>query len=252
MAHKITIWALLIFPLLVPPAGALNTDSLFTAGNQLYDSAQYRQALQTYLELERNGFQSAALFFNIGNSYFKEGELGYAILYYLRAQRLDPGDDEIKTNLEFARQFMPTIMEGVKINPVSAFFDSITAPFTLNGLAWISSLFFVILMLTISARLYFQNSSLLTRIVTILLLILLLVSSGLTTYKYRTDYLARKGVIIASEAKVLSGPDDDNDVEFTGGAGLTFVVQKELNDFYQVIFENKRKGWIRKAEVAII
>lgn len=238
--------------LLLQTASALNTDSLFVSGNHLYDSAQYRQALDSYLELESGGYQSAALFFNIGNCYFKEGDLGHAMLYYLRAQRLDPGDDEIKTNLEFARQFMPTIMEGVRINPVSGFIDTITAPFTLNSLAWISSLFFVLLMLTIGIHIYFQNSGLLSKIVSYLILILLLVSSGLTTYKYRVDYLARKGVIVASEAKVLSGPGEDNDIEFTGGAGLTFVVQKELNDYYQVIFENKRKGWVRKAEVAII
>lgn len=238
--------------LLLQTASALNTDSFFVAGNHLYDSAQYRQALDTYLKLENGGYQSAALFFNIGNCYFKEGDLGHAMLYYLRAQRLDPGDDEIKTNLEFARQFMPTIMEGVRINPVSGFIDTITAPFTLNKLAWISSLFFVLLMLTIGIRIYFHNSGLLSKMVSYLILILLLVSSGLTTYKYRVDYLARKGVIVASEAKVLSGPGEDNDIEFTGGAGLTFVVQKELNDYYQVIFENKRKGWVRKAEVAII
>ena len=250
--HKYFVLFALAVALLPGVTAALDADSLFNAANRLYEDADYKGALNGYLKLEENNYQSASLYFNTGNCFFKEGELGYAILYYLRAQKITPGDEEIKSNLEFARQFLPTIMEGVRINPVSGFFDSLAAPFTLNGIAWTSSIFFVVFMLLLSARLYYRFHGLMAKIATYLAVVLLLASSGLTTYKYRTEYLTRRGVIVAPEAKILSGPGGDNEIEFTGGSGLTFEIQKEVDEYYQVIFENKRKGWISKVDASII
>jgi hypothetical protein len=90
------------------------------------------------------------------------------------------------------------------------------------------------------------------KIIITVMIVLLAVAGGLTTYKYRTDYVTSRGVIVADEARVFSGPGEDNDLEFTGVFGLTFEVEKSASDYYLVIFENKRKGWIKKDKVAII
>jgi hypothetical protein len=230
----------------------LNVDSTFTAANRAYDNKDYEAALNGYLELEKSNNISAPLYFNTGNCYFRQGKLGYAILYYLRAKRLSPRDDDIAANLAFARQFMPTSLEGVKINPVASFFDSLVAPFTLNGLAWTASMAFIIFMLFLSAVVFFQWRGFRMKMAGYVLLVLVLASSGMTTYKYRTDYMTPKGVIVADEAQVYSGPGEDNDLEFLGAYGLTFEIEKSLGDYYRVIFENQRKGWIKKSNVEII
>jgi hypothetical protein len=80
----------------------------------------------------------------------------------------------------------------------------------------------------------------------------MLIGLGMTTYKYRIEYLTRTGVIVSEEARVFSAPAEDSDVEFVGAFGLTFEVGKRLDDYYLVIFENKRKGWIRKDDIGII
>lgn len=233
-------------------ARAVDADSLFGEANILYQDKQYDQALEKYAMLERAGYRSAPLYFNIGNCYFKEGKPGYAILYYLKAKRIDPFDEDINTNLTFARQFMPTRLEGVQINPVTTFFDTIVEPFSLNNLAWISSLLFILFMLLWAARIYFDYSTLITKIALFSLLALVIISSGMTTYIYRTDYLTEKGVVVSDEARIFSGPGEDNDVEFVGGFGLEFEVERESGDYYLVLFENKRKGWIHKANIEII
>lgn len=250
---KLTI-AIIITALFIPvPAiSAYNADSLFAAACRFYESKDYSSALQNYLQLEKDDHISAALYFNIGNCYFKEGKIGYSILYYLRAQHLKPNDDDISSNLAFARQFMPTTLEGVRINPVTSFFNSVVSPFTLNGWAWISSLLFVLLMLFLSALVYFGWRGFQLKIAGYALFFLLIISSSLTTYKYRTEYLTRRGVVVADQAQVFSGPGEDNNVEFNGAFGLTFEIEKESGDYYLVIFENGRKGWIGKNRVEII
>lgn len=233
-------------------AQGLNTDSVFTAANHAYDNKDFAAALNGYLKLETANSISAPLYFNIGNCYFRQGKLGYAILYYMRAKRLTPRDGDIAANLAFARQFMPTSLEGVKINPVTSFFDSVVSPFTLNGLAWTASLVFIVFFLFLSGVIFFQWRGFWIKAAGYVLLALVLISSGMTSYKYRSDYMVPKGVIVADEAQVYSGPGEDNDLEFVGAYGLTFEVEKSLGDYYRVIFENQRQGWIKKSRVEII
>ena len=227
-------------------------DNLFKSAGEYYQNKNFEEALWIYKEIEETGARSASLYFNMGNCYFKLSKPGYSILYYLKAQKIDPYDADIETNLEFIQQFMPTRLEGVQINPVNSFMDIMVEPFTLNALAWVSSALFILLLLFWAIRIYMGLGTLFSKSLIAILLILVLFSSGLTTYKYRTGYLTERGVIVADEARVYSGPGEDNDVEFVGGFGLEFEVEKESGDYYLVMFENKRKGWIKKDNAAII
>lgn len=230
-------------------AFAFNSDSLFNSAGNYYQNQNYDEALNIYLGIEQKNYESAPLYFNIGNCFFKKGKIGYAILYYLRAQKLSPGDADIETNLEFARMFMPTRMEGIEINPVTAFFDMIVDSYTLNLIAWVASVLFILLMLYFSIIMFLQWRGLVIKISVYIMLSLVLVSSGLASYKFRTDYLTEKGVIVADETRILSGPGEDNDVEFVGVFGLTFEIEKETDNYYLVLFENKRKGWVKRGDV---
>ncbi len=242
------IFSILII-LIASSAYGFNADSLFNSAGNYYQNQDYDEALKIYIEIEQKNYQSAPLYFNIGNCFFKKGKLGYAILYYLRAQKLNPGDADIETNLEFARLFMPTRLEGIKINPVMAFLDMIVDSYTLNLIAWVASVLFILLILYLSVLMFLQWRGLIIRIFVYIMIFLVLVSSGLASYKFRTDYLTEKGVIVADETRILSGPGEDNDVEFVGVYGLTFEIEKETDNYYLVLFENKRKGWVKRGDV---
>jgi tetratricopeptide (TPR) repeat protein len=231
---------------------AFDPDSLFLQAGKHFESQEYELALADYEKLTGGGYISAPIYYNIGNCYFKKGELGYAILYYLRAKRLDPNDDDITANLAFARQFMPTRLEGVTINPVTEFLGVVTAPFTLEGIAWLSSTLFILFILLLSAIIYFRLGHVGVKIAAYILLVLVLISSGITSYKFRNEYLIKNGVVVAEEARVFSGPTEDSDLEFVGAFGLTVEIKKSVSNYYLVIFENKRKGWIKKDNVETI
>ena len=89
---------------LAPGLGFAQNDQ-FTAGNQHYANKEYARAIKAYQQVLAQGVESAQLYYNLGNAYFKHGDLGHAIANYLKARRLDPANEEIQFNLEFARQF---------------------------------------------------------------------------------------------------------------------------------------------------
>ncbi len=76
----------------------------FTAANIAYKAQDYTRAIEGYEAILKSGKESGAIYYNLGNSYFKQGELGRAILNYERARRLMPRDADLNFNLQYVRQ----------------------------------------------------------------------------------------------------------------------------------------------------
>lgn len=84
-------------------ANAQELDSLWFKANDAYAMGEYGNAAEDYSLIEKEGYGSSGLFYNMGNVYYKQGNIAKAILYYERALKLDPSGKDIKTNLEIAR-----------------------------------------------------------------------------------------------------------------------------------------------------
>ena len=78
-------------------------DSLWKAGVESYNAGDFAGALQDWEEIRSAGLMSRELYYNLGNAYFKDGQLAQSILWYERALRLDPSDADVRYNLEYAR-----------------------------------------------------------------------------------------------------------------------------------------------------
>jgi len=80
--------------------------ALFDAANRLYEQGKYREAAAAYEQLLAQGRANAALYFNLGNAWYKAGEAGRAILNYRLAERLAPRDPDIQANLRLTRELV--------------------------------------------------------------------------------------------------------------------------------------------------
>ena len=97
MKNKITILILFIFsviPGIVRGADVADADSA-------YNAKEYAKAISIYNELIEENGTSAPVLFNLGSAYYQAGDYGQAMLNYLRARRLDPGNEEINANLRY-------------------------------------------------------------------------------------------------------------------------------------------------------
>ena len=77
--------------------------SQFTKANQEFASGDFKAAIADYEEMVRAGEDAPNLFYNLGNAYFRQKDLGRAILNYERALALDPRHPEAQANLRIAR-----------------------------------------------------------------------------------------------------------------------------------------------------
>ena len=79
--------------------------------NDAYRSGAYEEAIEAYEALLSEGYRSEALYFNLGNSYYRVGELGRGVLNYERAARLDPADPDVRHNLSVLRSKLEDDLE---------------------------------------------------------------------------------------------------------------------------------------------
>ncbi len=221
-------------------------EDLFAQGNIQYDSTHYIEAIGAYNKILALGQESPELYLNLGNAYFESGDLGHAILNYLRAQRLNPADEDIRDNLAYARGFVSIQLEGVELNPIAEFFGGITGRASLGFWAWLSSGVLFILCFLLAYRIVTRVRTFVLRfgIASFLFVFIALVS--LTTFKYRHEFAADRAVVTLPEVAVTDRPSRDATVEFKAAAGLEVVIRERSGDFVLALFANKRQGWLSK------
>lgn len=105
---------IIVFPAFDPSASARpeldpSPEAVFTEANSAYREGDFTKAAGLYQGLYDAGYLNGNLLYNLGNTYFKLGTKGRAILYYERAQRLIPGDADLKANLNYA---LADVQEG--------------------------------------------------------------------------------------------------------------------------------------------
>jgi tetratricopeptide (TPR) repeat protein len=92
---------------LAAPAPEAAEPKVFTAeelaaqADSAYSKDSYAQAEALYLQALKAGGSSSTLFYNLGNAYYRQGNLGKAIVNYERALKLDPTNSDARANLEF-------------------------------------------------------------------------------------------------------------------------------------------------------
>ena len=70
-------------------------DSLFVEANELYRQEKYAEALKSYEEIENMELESWALYYNMGNIYYRMNQVAPAIYYYEKALVLSPENRDV-------------------------------------------------------------------------------------------------------------------------------------------------------------
>jgi len=233
---------------LAPAAGTVpgkDPARLVAEGNQAYTDGEIVTALAKYREALALGVNDAVLHYNLGNAYARLGQLGKAIVCYLRAERLDPRNQDIKTNLNWVRSHirdlelssgrMPPVVEQVYRLLISLPLDS-----------WCIVLLVMLWMMAIVvAWSWYRNvfddrqRRLLLTCGTLLLLTLAIV--GWRFYDERVRNLA---VVVVEEVEVRSGPAITFPVVFRLHDGLTLTWRDEQNGWSQVGLGGEWVGWV--------
>lgn len=220
------------------------------ASNALYEDGHYEQAARSYQQLADKGYDDPALYYNLGNAYFKQDDLGRAILNYLRAERLAPRDDDIRANLDFARDQTLDVLEDGEA-PFVRFATSLLSRVTIGELAAValaSWLLFAagLLLAMIGPRRWAAW----TRTAAAAAAVLLLLGGGSLAGRLYLESASRDAVILAEEVDVVSGPGSRYTPEFTLHAGAETGLVERRGAWARIALPGgSLQGWVPAASV---
>jgi len=203
--------------------------------NQAYEAGDYLQAAAGYEAIIRYGVHNSDVYYNLGNAYFKHGDLGRAIINYRRAYRLDPRDTDILTNLSISRAQTVDRLEATDERTLANLVQFAEEWLTLREAAFLALFLWIILCgLAILAIVLPRQRRL--WIVGIAAVGLFLVTGLLSiANRYYTEQRNPPAVIVAQQVDVTSGP---------GGADQ-YLVEFDLHSGAEVSLLESRPGWRR-------
>jgi tetratricopeptide (TPR) repeat protein len=227
---------------------AASPDELYFQAGQAYKSGNFQEAGRLYTELTANGSVSGHIYYNLGNTFFRQGDLGRAILNYERARLLMPRDADLTFNLGFARDRTHDAVEPVS-RPLAIFFfwlDSFSVSEVFGLFAIINLLFFAALAL----RLTFRREWTFSLFVTIL--VFWAIAGPCLAVKWYQSAADSRAVILASEVDVLAGPDPKDTELFKLHAGTLVHAERDEAGWTLIRIADDKRGWVKSEAIGLV
>ena len=234
---------------------AKDLDSLWTAGVQAYSDGRFSDASSAWTSIEESGQKSATLYYNLGNSWFKQGNYPKAILNYERALRLDPSYSDARYNLEFTNSFVQD-----KIEPVPEFILKSVARkvcYVMSSNAWAAIFLVLFAAALVMGLLYMLGVSVGRRRIGFYCgIVLLLFSIGALSFSVwqKSDSLKSDTAIVMSPvSSVKSSPSSGSSKDlFVIHEGTKVTILDEVGSWKNISLADGRQGWIPSSDLEVI
>jgi tetratricopeptide (TPR) repeat protein len=224
---------------------AEDAGAAFEKANRLYEQGQYTEAIANYEALVQSGKYSAPLLFNLGNAYFKNGQLGRAIYNYRRAESLAPRDPDIQANLRFARD---RISGSAPIQAPG--WRRLLGYFSLNELAVTSAFALWLLIALLSAGRFRPALRPALRTYITVAGVFFWMSLCVLVVAYRAARVP-SAIAVQDRLVVHLGPLTESQAAFTITDGTELRLENRREGWLQISDRSNRTGWVETNQVLV-
>jgi tetratricopeptide (TPR) repeat protein len=221
----------------------------FLSALEAYKAGDYPGAIAQFKSIVQGGVVNGRLYYNLGNAYLKNSELGPAILWYERALELMPSDPDLRFNLEYARSLTKDVPEesGSPLARILFFWnyqlgarDVKMVAIGLNLLVWLS------IALWRSTR---RRGPARTALVAAFPALVFALTA---LFNYAMAARFQPAVVLFEQVAVRAGLEESATELFVLHAGAKVRVVKQLKDHFQIRFSDDKLGWVPKDRIGII
>lgn len=230
-------------------------DDLWKNAVREYSEGKWEDAIASFVNISEMGLESPELYCNIGDAYFKGGDLPHAILYYERALKTDPSYSDAKYNLGIAASLIKDRIDPVPEFVLKSWTKSLC--YILDSDGW-AVLFIVFLGLTLAMVLLFLLGTAVAArragfYSAIVFLLLAGVSLGFSLWQ-RTEYMkADSAIVMRPVSAVKSSPSAESSTDlFILHEGTKVGILDEVGDWRNIELADGRRGWMRISEMEVI
>ena len=218
----------------------------FAKANFYYNESRYDTALVIYEKIMNDGYVSASLLYNIGNTYFKLRNYPMAILHYEKALKIDPTNEDTKHNLAIANALITDKIEPMPVFFMTKWWRNVGNLHSANGWAKASLIFFAILLLILFGYITARTSR--TRKITfftgILTLVLVICSLIFAYQKHKYINEHNEAIVMTPTITVKSSPSSSGVDLFVLHEGTKVEIIDNTDKWDKIKIADGSVGWM--------
>jgi len=231
-----------------------DSNSIMQSANEYYKNNRYQLAIEEYNKLLLDGFEGTSLYYNLGNAHYRLGKVGYAILYFQKALKLSPNDEDVKHNLALAKLNLKDKVDTLPPFFIFNLWEGLLASFSVTG--WTIIVYIVFILFLIVTVSYFFSRNVTEQRISFFsgagLTIALVFAIILLVVKMNKEYNVKDGIIVETAVVVKSSPDFSSKDSFQIHEGLKVRVEDHVDDWVKIRLNDGKIGWINEKSIGII
>lgn len=230
---------------------AQTVEQLFENANKLYQENKFEEAIKVYEEIEAQGAISSALYYNIGNAYYKLNKVAPTIYNFEKALQLDPLNEDARNNLIFSKRLTLDKIEEVPQSFLQKINKNYLQKLSYNQWAIVIVVFsflgaILFLLFYFSdvpwrKRLFFTTS--------IISFILLIAAVIITINQYDLEKNTIEAIVFAEVVEVKNEPLSSSSEAFTLHEGTKVFVLDEVDNWKKIKLADGKIGWILSEKI---
>ena len=247
---KFVLLFVIVFSMLFE-AKAQKPEDLLTRANTLYNENAFDSALVIYKDIVDQGYSSATLYYNIGNTYYKLRNYPLAIYYYEKSLKLEPNNEDTKHNIEIAKLFLTDKIEAVPELFIKTWWNKLSNSFSANTWAILTliligaTLACIFFYITAKSRILKKSMF----FIGILMIILMTSSLSISAKKYNYISTHNEGIIITPTITIKSSPSTSGVDLFVLHEGSKVKILDNTDGWEKIKIANGSIGWLPSTSV---
>jgi len=226
-------------------------DEVIKSAEAAYIQEDYTKAIELYNDVLKVHGESAEIFYNLGNSYFKVGQIAPAILNYERALLLDPGDGDIRINLQIARMRAVDKIEPIRRFFLVEWFEDVQNMGSVDSWASLGVVCFILfigclILFFFSKWIHLKKIGFYTGI----LLLFIVILSNIFASNQKSKLVNRvNAIVFTPTVTVKSSPDNSGTDIFVLHEGTKVLIRSTLGEWSEIELEDGNVGWMPSRDI---
>lgn len=221
---------------------------------EAYTKEDYNEAIELYEDILNKNGESSAVYYNLGNAYYKANKIAPAILNYERALLLAPADGDIRFNLQMAKQKAVDQIEPLDTFFVNKWFDRMQNLASVDTWATLALICFVLFIGCLI--LYFFSRKLLLKksgfYAGIFLLVIVIAANIFAANQKKELKNRNTAIIFAPTVTVKSSPNESGTDLFILHEGTKVNIKSTLGEWNEIVLEDGNVGWMPSNKMVTI
>ena len=216
------------------------------AGNKAYIEGDYNKAIAEYRAILDGDEYSMKLYYNLANAYFKVGSIGKSILYYNKALRIAPSQEDIRHNLAIAEAQTKDRIVAIPEFFINRWLRTLRNTMSCGAWSLLSLLFFGVLLsftllFLLASRIRWRKVGFYGALFSLVMF----VAVTLFAISSRNDILQHEeAIVMGSAVSIKSSPDRSATDLFVLHEGTKVRIIAEVDEWREIVIADGKKGWV--------